>query len=75
MVTKEMLVAKLQTTYVLMFEHCSLKNSDGTPVRARQTGKLKVWVRSPSKFQLPVKHGMYQSFYIDNNNASDWRLV
>ena len=74
-ITKESILTALETKYVLTFEHKTLKNKDGTPVRARQTGKVKVWVRSPDRFSLPVKYGMYQSFYIDNNNASEWELV
>lgn len=30
--------------------------------RARVTGKLKTWKRSPDRFRLPVKYGMYEPF-------------
>lgn len=74
-INKVSLLKALETGYQLSFEHKSIKNKDGSPARCRSMGKLKVWVRSPDKFQLPVKHGTYQSFYIDNNNAQEWELV
>ncbi len=74
-VTKVSLLTALETGYQLSFEHKTIKNKDGTPARCRSMGKLKIWVCSPDKFSLPVKHGMHQSFYIDNNNASEWELV
>ena len=51
------------------FYHVSLLNSDKTPVRCRVSGMCKTWVRRPSKFRLPVKYGLYQSFYINESNA------
>jgi hypothetical protein len=54
------------------FEHVSATNADGTPVRCRAMGKCKTWKTRPADFKLPVKYGMYNSFYIDNVNASEW---
>ena len=57
------------------FEHTRLTNADGSPMRCRATGKCKVWKTRPSEFRLPVKRGLRESFYIDNDNASDWVAV
>lgn len=57
------------------FEHTTVKNKDGTPARCRATGKCKVWKTRPNDFKLPVKHGLYDSFYITNDNASEWCVV
>lgn len=52
---------------------------NGKEYRARQTGKVKTWVTRPLDFKIPVKYGLYTSFYIDNlstgeNNAELWEL-
>ena len=57
------------------FEHVSVKNKDGTPARCRAMGKCKVWKTRPDEFKLPVKHGLYDSFYITMENAGDWVAV
>ena len=57
------------------FEHVTLKNKDGTPARCRASGQCKVWKTRPDDFKLPVKHGMYNSFYIDNSNAAEWNVA
>jgi len=41
-----------------VIEHKTLKNADGTPLRARVNGKMKVWKTRPHEFQLPMKHGL-----------------
>lgn len=56
--------------YVL--EHIFLKNADGTPARCRVNGKCKTWKTRPTEFRLPVKHGLRNCFYIDENNATHW---
>jgi len=42
------------------------------PIEVRKMGATKRWVRQPEKFRVPVKFGMYDSFYIDNRNADEW---
>jgi hypothetical protein len=50
-------------------------NSDGSPLRCRVTGKCKTWKTRPDDFRLPVKHGLYDSFYIINDGfAEHWHL-
>lgn len=39
-------------------------NADNTPRRWRVSGKPKVWKRSPSRVQVPIKHGMYTYGYV-----------
>ena len=57
------------------FEHASVKNKDGTALRCRAMGKCKVWKTRPDEFKLPVKYGLYYSFYITKENAGDWVAV
>lgn len=45
------------------------KNADGTPLRVRVSGKLKLWVTRPEHFRIPVKYGLRTSFYITQDNA------
>lgn len=68
-VTKEQAMRRPSTVY-----HRKLRNSDGTALRARATGQCQTWKTRPTHFKLPVKHGMYESFYITHDNACDWSL-
>jgi hypothetical protein len=61
--------------FAMRFEHVSAKNVDGTPVRAKRNGKTKTWKRRPDLFRIPVKHGLFKYFYIDNSNADEWNVV
>lgn len=54
--------------------HKKLRNGDGTAMRARSNGKCKTWVTRPEEFQLPAKHGLYDTFYITHANAGEWSL-
>lgn len=48
-----------QTVY-----HKTLRNADGTPLRARVNGKVKTWKRDPDRVCVPMKHGLKECFYI-----------
>jgi hypothetical protein len=52
--------------------HTTLRNADGTPLRARVTGRPQTWVRRPEHFRLPMKHGLRDSFYIDELSCAEW---
>ena len=76
-ITRQQLEETLATKGYLHFEHKTLKNADGTPVRARANGKIKVWIRDPAMFKLPCKYGLKTCFYIDNFeecNNDDWEI-
>ena len=45
-------------------------NSDGTPRRWKVTGKVKTWKHYPSRVRVPIKHGLYDYGYIDENNLN-----
>jgi hypothetical protein len=62
----------MNATHGDIFHHATAKNADKTPARCRVTGMCKVWKTRPDEFRLPVKHGMYDSFYITQDNAADW---
>ena len=66
------MITKEQAQTVRNFEHTTLKGSDKQPIRCRAMGKCKTWKTRPNEFKLPVKYGLYQSFYITQSNASDW---
>ena len=69
------MITKQQALTSRHFEHVTVKNSDGTPARCRAMGKCQVWKTRPDEFKLPVKHGLYQSFYITQDNAHDWNVA
>lgn len=54
------------------FKHIAKLGSDGAPVRCRASGQCKVWKTRPADFKLPVKWGLYVSFYITPENAHEW---
>jgi hypothetical protein len=66
------MVTKDQAQTVSNFEYTTLKGSDNLPVRCRSMGKCQVWKTRPNEFKLPVKYGLYQSFYITQDNANEW---
>ena len=51
-----------------VLHHVDLKNADGTPMRWRVNGKVKTWKRSPERVKIPVKHGLYDYDYVDENH-------
>lgn len=70
------MVTKEQAQTCSMFEHVTLKNSDKkTPARCRKMGACKTWKTRPDEFKLPVKHGLYDSFYITQENAHEWNAT
>ena len=44
-------------------------NYDGTAVRWRINGTIKTWKHSPHRFQVPLKHGLYDYAYLTEVNA------
>ena len=41
----------------------------------QRSGMTKTWRRSPERFKVPVKYGLYDSGYITEKNAVDWHVV
>ena len=66
------MITKSQAQTLRHFEHATLKGSDGKPVHCRAMGACKTWKTRPNEFKLPVKYGLYQSFYITQDNAGEW---
>lgn len=56
------------------FEHITLKNADGSRLRARRNGATRTWKRAPERYEIPVKHGMYNYFVITDLDT-DWEGV
>ena len=44
-----------------------------TEVRA--SGKCKTWKRDLNRFHLPIKYGLYESHYIDQDNAHEYHVA
>jgi len=71
-VTKEVCMA---AHYRQEFYHRKKKDSRGSPLRIRVNGKCKTWATRPDEFSLPVKFGLYQTFYLTDRNAEDWTTI
>lgn len=54
------------------FWHKVARNSDGSPVRCRKTGKMQVWKTRPTEFKQPVKYGLKECFYLTQDVLNDW---
>ena len=52
--------------------HKTVKNADGTPARARVNGNVKTWKRSPERVRVPMKRGLYEYFYITEENMHEF---
>lgn len=55
------------------FFHVKLTNTTGS-VRVRRNGKTKTWKTRPLEFQIPVKYGLRDCFYITQHNAKEWEV-
>ena len=47
----------------------SERNADGSPQRWRVNGACKTWKRSPERFRVPLKHGLWSYGYLDETTA------
>lgn len=74
MITNLTLADLQKLSYRSILCHKVLKNADGTALRCRVNGKIKTWKTRPNDFQLPVKHGLRDCFYINHNTINDWYL-
>lgn len=68
------MITKTDALAARSFEHVSLKNADGTPMRCRANGQCQTWKTRPDDFRLPVKHGLRGTFALTPSNAADWRV-
>lgn len=67
-------VTKENQEKVSTFYHVSLLDSRKQPLKCRRNGATKVWKTRPEEFKIPVKYGMYNYFYIDQNNCHEWTI-
>lgn len=40
----------------------------------RRSGQTQTWKKSPERFRVPVKYGLYKSMYITEQNAADFHV-
>lgn len=59
---------KLEVGQILY--HVSSKNTDGTAQRWRVNGMVKRWKRDVDRIRIPIKHGLYDHDYIDNDTLN-----
>lgn len=69
MITRDQAIASYHGQ---VFHHVSEKNADGTPLRAHVNGQCKTWKTRPLEFRLPMKHGLYDCFYLTPFNQDEW---
>jgi hypothetical protein len=74
-VTKKSIEDALSSSAYIHFEHKTLKNKDGSRLRARANGALKEWRRQPDSFRLPIKRGLREYSCITEETMDEWELV
>lgn len=47
----------------------------GEIAKCRRNGKTQTWKTRPNDFKIPVKYGLYEYFYITNENADQFDVA
>ena len=55
-----------------VLHHDTQKQSRNHPSRVRVSGHPKTWKRSPDRIEIPVKHGIYTGFRIDQDDLKHY---
>lgn len=50
-------------------------NADGSARRWRVSGKVKTWKTMPDRVHVPIKHGLYDSYFIEEFNLRNFTLT
>ena len=50
--------------------HVKNRNSDGTAQRWKVNGKPKTWKTRPNEVRVPLKHGLYDYDYLDQDTLN-----
>jgi len=51
-----------------MLHHTIKTNADGTPMRWKVNGKPKTWMTKPQCVKVPVKHGLRDYDYLEEDS-------
>ena len=54
-------------THGTILYHVSNRNADGTPERWRVNGQVKRWKRDTDRIRVPIKHGLWDYDYLEND--------
>jgi hypothetical protein len=65
--------AKALTHGQIIYYRCAT-NADGTPMRAKVMGRVKLWKRSPERIQIPMKRGLRETFHVTEDDLENWSL-
>ena len=60
--------------YGTHIHHKTATNADGTPQRFKVNGKPKTWKTRPDEVRVPLKRGMYEFGYLDQDNLDEFNL-
>ena len=72
MITKEQAL-KLNSFFFRKHTNYRHRHPNADPIgEMRRNGQTKTWVRSPEKFCVPVKYGLYTYDYVTDRNASEF---
>ena len=57
-----------------MLYHRIYKNADGSHERWRVNGMVKRWKREPDRIRVPIKHGLYNYWYVYHDTLEFWLI-
>lgn len=69
------MITKDQAINANNFQSLVSKNTKGEYHKVRRSGKTIIWRTRPDEFKIPVKFGLYQSFYITHLNAHEFTAI
>jgi len=72
MVTKEQ--AMIASRFLFKVSNPNHK-AYGQERECRRNGKTQVWKTRPNNFKIPVKYGLFEYFYITQENANQFTVL
>ena len=71
----EVTIQTIENKSNMVFRYININFPAHVGKKVRQTGRIKLWKTRPTEFKIPVKYGLYESFYIPQDNAHEWEIV
>jgi hypothetical protein len=59
----------VQEAQSLTTSHIAVLSHDGVLRRAKVNGRAKVWKTNPERVRVPVKYGLYECFYLEDDGS------
>ncbi len=61
--------------YGQIIYYLGARNRDGSLARFRVNGKVQTWKTRPNDIRVPLRHGLYEFWALENHNLADFSLT